>query len=102
MALCLGEVSNPFNIMRKNFALLGKEKVALVTSIIFVVVYIIARGMFIPVLAYEIQYSEITIWFKLICGLLLFVSLVWLFLIFNLASKQLSEVRIGLIFIEAQ
>lgn len=93
MALSLGEISNPFNIMRKNFALLGKEKLALVVSIMFVIIYIIARGVFIPILSYHIQYSEITIWFKLICGLLLFVSLVWLFLIFNLASKQLSEVK---------
>lgn len=89
----LGEISNPFNIMRVNYDLEDQPKKSEFHSILFAASYIVCRGILLPIAAYYVHYSDVTIWLKLICSCLTLVSLIWLMKILNMTSKKLSVVR---------
>ena len=97
LALFIGEVSNPFNIMRKNYALEGKKEQALTISYIFCVIFLVFRVILCPFFIKDTQYSPDR-WdplsFKILAGCMWFISLLWAFMILNLSSKQLAEVSL--------
>jgi hypothetical protein len=96
LALLLGELSNPFNIMRKNFKLEGKDGKASTQGYIFAAVFLICRVILTPFLVKDVHYSPDKwdpLFFKIFCGAMWMISLIWAFMILNLASKQMSQVR---------
>jgi hypothetical protein len=92
----LGELTNPFNILRKNYELEGKKDKSNFVGYIFCVLFIILRVIVMPFILKSIQYSPDQwdpLWFKILCGGMGFISLIWGFMIFNMSSKQLAEVK---------
>ncbi len=95
----LGEVTNPLNILRKNYALEGKKEKSLTVSYMFCGLFILARVIICPFVIKSAQYTD-NVWdpliFKIFAGGLWMISLIWVFMIFNLSSKQLAEVIFNL------
>ena len=95
MTLFLGELTNPFNLLRKILELNGKKERSLTFGYTFCVLFIIIRVLLLPYIVKEVQYSPELwdpIWFKVLTGGMFFLSLMWAFMILNLCSKQLAEV----------
>lgn len=95
LTLFLGELTNPFNLLRKNFEMEGKKEKSNTLGYIFCVLFILIRVIILPFIVKVVQYSPEEwdpLWFKIMTGAMFFLSLIWAFMIFNLSSKQLSEV----------
>ena len=87
----MGELSNPGNLMRVNFANLDMPKMSTYAGIYFVVTFIVMRAFFVPFYIYDIQFSEDARFaIKLSTGFLWLVSLYWIWLVTNLFAKQLA------------
>ena len=92
LALLTGELSNPFNILRKRYELEGDAVKARNMGAVFCGVFLVIRICVIPYIVRCTQYSNEPILFKLFCGSMWFISLVWSLMILNYLSKGLSEV----------
>lgn len=93
LALFAGELSNPFNILRKRYELEERKTLALVMGAVFCCVFLIMRIGVVPVLVRLTQYSNEPIIFKLFCGSMFMISLVWSMMILNHFTKGLSKVK---------
>lgn len=94
--LFLGELTNPFNLLRKNLDLEGNKQKSNTYGYIFCVLYMLIRVILLPFIVKEVQYSPDQwdpLWFKIMTGAMFLLSLIWAFMILNLSSKQLSEVK---------
>ena len=95
LTLFLGELTNPFNLLRKNLELEGKKERSDIFGYIFCVLFLLIRVILLPFIVKEVQYSPEQwdpLWFKVLTGAMFLLSLIWAFMILNLSSKQLSEV----------
>jgi hypothetical protein len=95
IALFLGELSNPFNILRKNYALEGRDDKVMTMNYLFIAIFLICRVIICPIFVKSVHYSD-DMWdplpFKLFAGAMWMISLIWSLMIFNLSAKQLSAV----------
>lgn len=90
-----GEITNPFFIMMKKYRVEDNQKMANFHQNMFALVYLFARGHFIPKLTLEVQLDlTATPIFRILFGFAYFISVVWLLRIVNMASKELATVRI--------
>jgi hypothetical protein len=92
----LGELSNPYNILRKNYTLEGKKDKVMTVSYLFIFTFLAARVFICPFYAKDVQYS-LDKWdplpFKIFTGALWMLSLIWSMMILNMTAKQLASVR---------
>lgn len=95
LALLTGELSNPFNILRKRYELEGQTIKARTMGATFCIVFLVMRIGLVPYLVRLTQYSNEPLVFKLFCGSMFFISLVWSMMILNHFSKGLSDVKLN-------
>jgi len=93
MVILFGEMTNPFNIWRKNFLYEGKEKLAKYCEIIFGVLFLILRVPVASLIVKPIAYSRLPLAFKCIVCLVYFVGLFWSLMIFQMILKAIKDVR---------
>lgn len=92
IAFLAGEISNPFNILRKRYELRMEEEKAQTMGKWFCATFLSARLLLLPYFVKATQYSSEPLLFKLFCGAMFFISLIWSMMILNHLSKGLADV----------
>lgn len=99
--LLVGEMSNPFNILRILFTYENRQKDCNLCGGLFVIAFLIARGLFAPILAWLANFNpNINYILKINCALMMFISYMWMWKIANLGAKGLQEVMKGTPWVE--
>ena len=94
MGLFLGETSNPFLVMKNNFTLLGRPNDSNTAAYGFMSTFLVMRGLFVPFFMWGIQMSSETgMPMKLYTGMIWWVSLIWIWKVINLGTKELAKVK---------
>jgi hypothetical protein len=78
--------------LRKRYELEGKTKKALTMGKWFCFTFLFMRLCVVPVFVRMTQYSKEPLIFKLFCGAMFMISLIWSMMILNMMSKRLAEV----------
>ena len=94
VAFFAGELSNPFNILRKRYELRMEEQKAQTMGKWFCATFLIVRLVLLPYMVKETQYSNEPLLFKMFCGAMFFISLIWSMMILNHLSKGLADVSV--------
>ena len=93
MGLFLGESSNPFLVMKNNFTYLGRPNDSNTAGYGFMSTFLIMRGIFVPFFMWGIQMSsESSLIMKIYTGVIWWVSLIWIWKVTNLGTKELAKV----------
>lgn len=96
-----GEITNPCYILMKKYRVEADDKKASLCQYLFVLLYLPARGYFIPKLTVQVQSDPQAIHiFKILFGFAYFISVVWLYMIINLAAKEFAKVRINFLLVD--
>lgn len=91
-AMFLGELSNPCNILRQNFAFVGRNADSKKLGIWFVAAFIPLRLILCPLAGrWSILNPDLSYILKVNVALMILVGLIWVWKTINLAAKQLSE-----------
>lgn len=91
-SMFFGEITNPFNILRQNFAVQDRKRDSFLAGIIFIGAFIPVRSLICTWVSRFITLSpETSRILKLNASLMLLVSFIWIWRILNLASKQYAE-----------
>jgi len=93
MIVCMGEVSNPFNLYREILKWYKEENTDAYhyTSVIFAITFILARFVIGTVWIANFYYGKTDFGFKFFATMLWYVSWHWLFIIINMATKEFKQ-----------
>lgn len=97
LSIWVGEVTNPFNILRQYFEAHENKRRETQMGIIFIVSFIFFRAFSTPyVVGYNIILNpNINFPLKFLSALMYFVGLVWTWKIINMGLKTMSQVSLG-------
>lgn len=91
--MILGEITNPFNILRKFYEYTGQKKAATNAGISFVGAFLLCRVVIAPFAIYWICLDpHMTALLKMDSALMLWVGFIWAWKIINMGLKTLTEV----------
>lgn len=93
LALLAGELSNPFNILRKRYDLEGKKELSNTMGKWFCFTFLLMRLGVTPFVVRMTHYSNEPIMFKIFCGSMFMISLIWSVMLLNLMAKILTEIN---------
>lgn len=94
VSLLLGEITNPFNILRKFYDYNGQKKESTTVGVLFIFAFLLCRVVICPFLIHWVNVDpRMSFTLKLSSVVLQWVSLVWAWKIINMGLKTLTEVK---------
>jgi hypothetical protein len=92
VSLLLGELSNPFNILRQVFHAQGRKEDSVKQGKVFIVTFLLLRLVSGPLITrWFCLNDDLHIILKFNSALMVWVGYIWAWRIINLAAKQLAE-----------